>query len=143
MAARDEPRHRLLRQRRTFRERKNVLNELDDRELIKIYRQDRAGSVFVTDLVRERLKRPTARSNALSPETQIVITLRYLATGKMQQFCTDDLGPSQQTISRVITDTLEAFSDNVVLSQFIQFPVNPQETERRKSEFRVIAGFPE
>ena len=41
------------------------------------------------------------------------------------------------------TDTLEAFSDNVVLSQFIQFPVTPQEIERRKCEFRVIAGFPE
>ena len=67
MAARDEPHHRLLRQRRTFRERKNVLNELDDHELIKKYRQDRAGIVFVTDLVRERLRRPTARNKALSP----------------------------------------------------------------------------
>ena len=143
MAAREEPRHRLLRQRRSFHERKDVLNELDDRELVKRYRLDRAGIVFVTDLVRERLRRPTARNKALSPEMQVIITLRYLATSKMQQCSADDLGPSQQTISRVITDTLEALSDNAILSQFIRFPVTPQETERRKAEFRVIAGFPE
>ena len=73
MAARDEPHHRLLRQRRTFHERKNVLNELDDHELIKKYRQDRAGIVFVTDLLRERLRRPTARNKALSPEMQVIV----------------------------------------------------------------------
>ena len=143
MAARDEPRHRLLRQRRTFPERKDVLNELNDRDLVKRYRLDRAGILFVTDLVRERLRRPTARNKALSPEMQVIITLRYLASGKMQQCSADDMGTSQQTISRVISDTLEALSDNAILSQFIRFPVTPHETARRKAEFREVAGFPE
>ncbi|XP_045118007.1 putative nuclease HARBI1 [Portunus trituberculatus] len=143
MAAREKLHRHHLRLRWAFRERKDVLNELDDRELVKRYRLDRAGITFVTDLVRERLKRPTVRNKALSPEMQVIITLRYLATGKMQQCSADDLGPSQQTISRVISDTLEALSDNAILSLFIRFPVTQLETQRRKEEFLQIAGFPE
>ena len=43
------------RHQRTFRPRRDVLNELDDSELIKRYRLDRAGIIYVTDLVREKL----------------------------------------------------------------------------------------
>ncbi|XP_045126532.1 uncharacterized protein LOC123513440 [Portunus trituberculatus] len=64
-----------LRQRRSFRERKDVLNELDDRELVKRYWQDPAGIIFVTNLVRERLKRPTARNKASLPEMQVIFTV--------------------------------------------------------------------
>ena len=37
----------------------------------------------MTDLVREVLRRPTSRSHALTPEMMVLLTLRYLATGKM------------------------------------------------------------
>ena len=36
---------------REFRERRDVVNELNDTELIKRYRLDYAGIVFLTDLV--------------------------------------------------------------------------------------------
>ena len=94
------------RQPRCFRERKDVLHELTDAELIRRYRLDREGIIFVTDLVRDVLVRPTARNKAISPELKIITTLRFLATGKMQQCSSDDLGPSQQTISRVIKETV-------------------------------------
>ncbi|XP_045122686.1 uncharacterized protein LOC123511130 [Portunus trituberculatus] len=74
MAAREEPHRHHLRQRRSFRERKDVLNELDDRELVERYWQDPAGIIFVTNLVRERLKRPTARNKASLPEMQVIFT---------------------------------------------------------------------
>lgn len=44
-----------------------------------------AGSceiLFVTDLVRKVLESDTKRSSALTPEMKILITLRYIATGK-------------------------------------------------------------
>ncbi len=44
---------------RTFQERKNVLELYDDRELIKRYRLDHQGILFVTDLVR----------NSITPQT--------------------------------------------------------------------------
>lgn len=97
-----------LRRPRNFSARKDVLNELSDAELIKRYRLDRAGILFVTDLVRENLTSRTARNQALTPELKVIITLRFLATGKMQLCSSDDLGVSQQSVSRVITETLNA-----------------------------------
>ncbi len=38
-------------------------------------------------------------------------TLTYLATGKMQLCSSDDLGLSQPSISKVITQTFEALSE--------------------------------
>lgn len=70
-----EQQHR-RRQLRTFRPRKDVLNDLSDHELIRRYRLDRAGIVFVTDLVRDELESPTLRNNALTPEMKVVILLR-------------------------------------------------------------------
>ena len=69
---------------------------------------DRAGIVYVTDLVRGALESPSGGSGALSPEMSILITLRYLTTGKMQLCDSDDFGPSQPSISRAINTTLEA-----------------------------------
>ncbi|KAK4329427.1 hypothetical protein Pmani_000185 [Petrolisthes manimaculis] len=60
----------------------------------------------------------------------------------MQLCNSDDLGPSQQTISRVIKETLDALSSRPILAQFINFPITPQETQRKKIEFMQIAGFP-
>ncbi|XP_045104413.1 uncharacterized protein LOC123499946 [Portunus trituberculatus] len=74
MAALGGPHRHHLRQRRSFRERKDVLNKLDDHELVKRYWQDPAGIIFVTNLVRERLKRPTARNKASLPEMQVIFT---------------------------------------------------------------------
>ena len=75
MAAAAQP----IRQRhqRIFRARKDVLNELDDGELIKRYRLDRAGIIFVTDLVQEKLTSATARNKALSPEMKICRCKNY------------------------------------------------------------------
>ncbi len=39
-----------------LRGRRNVLQIMDDSELIRRYRLDRAGIVFVRDLIREKLK---------------------------------------------------------------------------------------
>ncbi|KAK3881433.1 hypothetical protein Pcinc_014089 [Petrolisthes cinctipes] len=65
-----------VRQPWVFRERKDVLNELSDNELIKRYRLDREGIIFVTDLVRPVLLRPTVANKALTPEQKVIITLR-------------------------------------------------------------------
>ncbi len=54
------------------RGRRNVLQ--DDSELIRRYRLDRAGIVFVTDLIRDALTSPTQAG------MKGITTLGYLAT---------------------------------------------------------------
>ncbi len=54
--------------------RRNVLQTTDDSELIRRYRLDRAGIVFVTDLIRDALTSPTQAG------MKGITTLGYLAT---------------------------------------------------------------
>ncbi len=55
------------------RGRRNVLQTMDDSELIRRYRLDRAGIVFVTDLIRNSLTSPTQAG------MKGITTLGYLA----------------------------------------------------------------
>ena len=121
---------------------RDVLNAFNDAELIKRYRLDREGILFVTNLVREALSSETSRSNPLTPEMKVIITLRYLAIGKMQQCASDDLGPSQSSISRAISQTVDALADGNVLKRFIKFPTTQDRADRNKEDFLAIANFP-
>ncbi len=58
---------------------------MHDSELIRRYTLDRAGIMFVTDLIKDMLTSLTLRRNAIAPEMDIITTLTtltYLATGK-------------------------------------------------------------
>ncbi len=114
-----------------------MLQTMDDSELMRRYRLDRAGIVFVSDLIREKLTSPTQRRNAIAPEMKIITTLRYLATGKMQLCSSDDLGPSQPSINRVITQTITALTDPLIFSQFIAFPLDIPTLQAQKTAFRL------
>ncbi len=131
-----------IRRLRTFQERKNVLELYDDRELIKRYRLDHQGILFVTDLVRNSITPQTIRNNALTAELKVIMTLRFLATEKMQQCTGDDLGPSQSTVSRVLNGTIAALTTPNIVRQFIDFPTDLQTLRQKQEAFMRIAGFP-
>ncbi len=69
-------------------------------ELIRRYTLDRAGIMFVTDLMKDTLTSPTPHRNAIAPEMDVIIALTYLATGKMQLCSSDDLGLLQHFQNR-------------------------------------------
>ncbi len=54
-----------------LRGRRNVLQTMDDSELIRRYRLDRAGIVFVSDLIREKLTSPTQCRNESNQDIKI------------------------------------------------------------------------
>ncbi|KAK4317414.1 hypothetical protein Pmani_011498 [Petrolisthes manimaculis] len=59
------------------------------------------------------------------------------------QLCNeDDLGVSQQTVSRVISETVDALCEQHILKRFIKFPPIEQ-LQKKMEQFREIAGFPE
>ena len=70
---------RLRRRGRVFRDRRDVLGEYSDSELLERYRFDRAGILFITDLVKEEIQSGTVRNRAISPLLKVVVTLRYLS----------------------------------------------------------------
>ncbi len=83
---------------------------MHDSELIRCYTLDRAGFMFVTDLIRDTLTSPTPCWNAIAPEMDVITTLTYLATGKMQLCSSDDLG------------LLQHFQ-NLIVSLFISYKI--------------------
>lgn len=124
------------------RGRRDILQTLNDSELIKRYRLEGAGIMFVVDLIRDALTSPTQCHNAISPEMKVITTLRYLATGKMQQCSSDDLGLSQPSISKVIKQTLTALSQPHIVTQFVSFPLDIHTSQAHKRTFMDITGFP-
>ena len=57
------------------RGRRDILQTLDDSELMKRYRLDSAGIMFVVDLIRDALTSPTQRHNAIPPEMKVITTM--------------------------------------------------------------------
>ncbi|XP_064091280.1 putative nuclease HARBI1 [Macrobrachium nipponense] len=59
------------------------------------------------------------------------------------QLCNgDDLGLSQPSISRVISETLDALSTNDMLRRFVKFPREIRDIQRKQTEFMQIANMP-
>lgn len=129
--------------RRFFRKRKDCLVEYSASELVERYRFDAAGIHFLEGLIGNELKSGSRRNCAISPLQKILLTLRFLATGKMQLCNGDDMGVSQPTVSRAITATLGCLSSPQICAQFIKFPLNFQEIRKNQEEFFKSAGFPE
>ncbi|XP_046577279.1 putative nuclease HARBI1 [Haliotis rubra] len=127
---------------RVFNERREVLHTLDDNELLQRYRFDRNSIVYICDLLEHDLSPVTHRSCAVSCVTKVLVTLRYLATGKFQMCNGDDHGLSQPTISRVIEQTLQSLTSQRMVRRFVTFPTQAQDIRRHQRRFYQTANFP-
>ena len=104
---------------KTFRE-NHYFDGMNDRELRERYNFGRYTIEVITRLVEDTLWRKTQRNHALSPRTQVLITLRYLATGKLMQTVGDTLGFDKSTVSRVVNTVVDAIFQ--LKNHFIQWP---------------------
>ncbi|XP_063447160.1 putative nuclease HARBI1 [Mytilus trossulus] len=127
----------IQRKERTFRSKEELTLDYTDTELRARYRFGREGILFLSDLVRDSLTRQTNRNHALSVEQQIMVTLRFLASGSFLQVIGDTLGLDKSTVSRVVDSVLDALCEK--RNEFIQWPTNLNQT---KAEFYEFAGFP-
>ena len=129
-------------QRRNFRERKDCLGEYYNAELIRRFRLDLNGINFVEGLIRHDIQAGSLRNHALTSTQKLLLTLRYLATGKMQLCNGDDMGVSQSSVSRAIACTLESLSSDRMVQRFIKFPMQANQIRDNQEKFFQIAGFP-
>jgi len=90
-------------------------------------------------MLHDDLQRSTKRNHALDVDQQILIALRFYATGNFQQVIGDTLGVDKSTVSRVVqnvTDALLKWTDDV-----ISWPT--EDNKRRVQEgFHSLGGFP-
>ena len=80
------------RRTRTFRLSQNsIIDEYTDDELRACYRFGRESILFITDLLACDIRRDTWRTHALQPLTQVLVALRFYASGSFLQVVADTI----------------------------------------------------
>ncbi|XP_046565298.1 putative nuclease HARBI1 [Haliotis rubra] len=128
-----------LRKQRVFRDRTIQLETLTDLELISRYRLTREAIFCLVDKVRPMVERPTQRSHAMTVESQVLLTLRYLGKGGFLSEIGDLHGLDKSSVSRGFHCTVNAIC--TVLDN-ITFPWSLEQQTKVKQDFYRVGHFP-
>nr|XP_020654562.1 putative nuclease HARBI1 [Pogona vitticeps]XP_020654571.1 putative nuclease HARBI1 [Pogona vitticeps] len=116
------------------------LEDVTDEYLVSMYGFPRQFIYYLVDLLGANLSRPTQRSRAISPETQILAALGFYTSGSFQTRMGDAIGISQASMSRCVANVTEALVERA--SQFIRFPEDDASLQHLKDDFYALAGMP-
>lgn len=138
--------HNIRRRRRNnippvIRDRRNPLDFMDDDGLIRKYRMDRNSIFEICDVLERDLARPTRRSGALPVSLQVIVALRYYATGSCQSVLADGHGISTMSVSRCVRDVSFCISQR--MQDHIKYPFTERGQRIIKQGFYEIAEFPQ
>jgi hypothetical protein len=145
---------RRLRQRRRRRnvlnartrrilDRSNPLDGLCEGDIFDRYRFFPATIFFIVDLLKDHLQHNSIRNNPLTPLHQVLVALRFFATGSFYITVGYTLNVSKSAAGRAVrnvTDRLCQFAHRFYL-RFIKFP-SRDELCHMKTAFHKIAGNP-
>ncbi|XP_056001593.1 putative nuclease HARBI1 [Ostrea edulis] len=140
---RPQRRRRRHRQRIAYNrlvDRENPLENVCEVEVFKRYRFRPDTVLYITGLLAPSFTRETLRSCALPPLLQVLVTLRFLATGGFYSLISDTFfSISPPSICRAVRDVCRGLC--WVARQFINTPTGPRMVQM-KQEFFAITGFP-
>ncbi|XP_046576801.1 putative nuclease HARBI1 [Haliotis rubra] len=117
----------------------NILG-YSDSELRRRYRFGRRSIEYLVDTLRDDLKRPTNRGHALTVEQQVLIALRFYASGSFLQVVGDTLGVDKSCVSRVVRDVTDALVARK--DAYITWPTDAEHLRTIQSGFYQLGGFP-
>ena len=126
----------VLRRPRVFRDRSNPLEDLEPDEVFRRYRFLPPTIIFIMSLLPD-LSAPTARNMPLPPLMQLLVCLRYFATGSSHLLIADSLNISRSTAGRCIRRVAKHISR--LAPRFIRFP-RENDATNCKDDFSKIAG---
>lgn len=115
---------RRRRQDRIFRDRDNPLGYETEEAIVSKYRLSRRIIIQLCQQFEYELKPLTLRSCALPVSLQIMVALRFFATGSFQAVVGDIHNISRQSVSYVLSDVVECLVRvvNTYLCQQIKVP---------------------
>ena len=141
---RDINRIRQLRRRRIARcyrgPRRDFFQLYDGPAFTRRYRLCKNKVRFLINLLRHDLVPRSYRRNCISAELQVLITLRYFATGSFQMAVGDMCVVSQRSVSTIVRKVSRLIAG--LKDQFIFMPDN-DEINQLKEGFHDIANFPD
>ena len=98
----------------------DVISKYSDEEFRERFRMNKNTFNDLLDEIRGSLDKENNRGRPIPPEIQLMVTLRYFATGTFQQVDGDLIGMAQTTVSDVISRTAEAIAK--MRPRYIAFP---------------------
>lgn len=116
------------------------LEDVTDEYLVATYGFPRRFIRYLVELLGASLTRPTQRSRAISPETQVLAALGFYTSGSFQTRMGDAMGISQASMSRCVANVTEALVERA--SRFIRFPQDEAAVQGLKEDFYGLAGMP-
>lgn len=139
-AHRRQFRQRLLQQQhrrpRLFKDRSNPLEDLDEDEVFERYRFRPLTILYIVGLLPD-LSSATNRNQPLPPLLQVLLCLRYFATGAMHLLVGDSLNISRSSAGRCIRAIARHIAN--LAGRFIVFPTGV-DAASTKRDFSSIAG---
>ena len=123
---------------RVFRGQNPLLMDFSDEQLRQRYRFGGDSIMYLSDLLRDKLERLTRRKTSLTVE--VMIALRFFASGSHLQVIGDTMGHDKSTISRVIRQVAVALVE--MKDTFIKWPQTPEKLNSIKNGCYQKAGFP-
>lgn len=130
---------RALRRERVFRDPLNPL-EVSDAHLLRYYRFPRADIMWLCDELQEDIGRVTRRSHAIPTHTQVLVALRFYASGSFQSVLGDSVGLSQSSVSRIVEKVSHSLFTKA--RREIRMPRGAEELAQTKQKFYEEATFP-
>lgn len=125
---------------RLVKPRNNLFIELDDIEFKKRFRLSKNTVEQLANLLDNVFEPVDQRNQPLSKVNQILITLRYFATGSFQINIGDLFNISQPTVSRIVANVTRHIA--ALRPQFIHMPHTDGQRRQSVLEFFNIHGFP-
>ena len=102
------------------------------------FRLSRQQFDYVLSRISERISHRSRRSAASTPEEQLLLTMRFLATGSFYAVVGDCHGFSKSTVCRAVHRCVHAIN-NELFDEIVQWPDNVSDLA---SKFFNIAGMP-
>lgn len=125
---------------RIIRRRPSYFEEFDDIDFHARFRLTKESVTTVLREIEEEISHKTEQNNAVSPINQLLLTLRFYATGNHMLSAADFSGVSKSTAHRIIHRVTNAIAR--LRPRFIKFPILPGEIKREQIKFFDIARFP-
>ena len=116
------------------------INDFTDKELRAHYRFKRESILFITNLVAGDITCNTQQNHALSPLHQVLIALRFYASGGFLQVVGNTFSVDKSTVSHAIMDASRALAAKQPC--FIKWPLTHDECAKIKNKFYIRGGFP-
>lgn len=117
---------------------RRTINNWDDIDFFVRFRLTKPVFVELLAMVSPALAQNENRSRIIQPEQQLLIALRFFASGSMQMVVADVVGVCAASVCNHLPLVCDAII--ALLPNFIKMPQSAAECREKAAEFRSIAG---